>query len=158
MLLTYLVYTLNKGGSNLKNQLDKELTKKATKKILSKYRDFKAYAKAPISPRISMSWGDGMPKSTNVKSNYVDDLMIRAEEGKQFCNWVDWAINSCKKLKYKEILRVVYCDGYETGHTYYMEILSTRLDYYDFSSSTYFKWLDEALLDVAKRLNSEVLQ
>lgn len=138
-------------------ELDKEQTKYNARKILSKYRKYKAYINAPVNPKVTASFGDGAPSATSPVPEYVEQRMINAEKGKVFCKWVDWAINSCRKYHYRELLKIVYCEGYEEDHGYYMDTLMQRLPnrYYNMSSTTYFNWHEAALLDVAERLECQ---
>lgn len=138
-------------------ELDKEQTKHNVRKILSKYRKYKAYINAPINPKITSSFGDGASSSTALVPEYAEQRMIDAEKGEAFCKWVDWAINSCRKYQYRELLKVVYCEGYEEDHGYYMTVLTQRLPdkYYNISATTYFNWHGMALLDVAERLECQ---
>jgi len=141
-------------------ELDKEQTKKNTRKILSRYRKLKAYINAPINPRITSSFGDGTSASTIPIPEYAEQMLMNAEKGKTFCCWVDWAIENCRKYQYKELLKIVFCEGYEENHEYYMNKLIQRLPekYYDLSSTSYFNWYSLALLDVAERLDCQVFK
>lgn len=140
----------------LLSKLDEEATKENAKEKLSKYRKHKSYINAPINPKITASFGDGGSSSTAPIPKYAEQRMIKAEEGRAYCAWIDWAINSCRKHKYRELLKIVYCEGYEEDHVRYMDILAQRLEQYDFSSSTYFEWHKRALLDVAERLGCQI--
>lgn len=142
----------------LLRQLDEEATKRNAQIKLSSYRQQKSYANAPVSPRITAGYGDGGSVSTAPRPEYPEEQLILAEQGSKYCGWVDWAVNSCRKYKYRELLKIVYCEGYEEDHGYYMDKLAQRLDKYDLSSSTYFKWYEAALLDVAERLNCQVFK
>lgn len=141
----------------LLSKLDEEATKENAKEKLSKYRKYKSYINAPINPKITASFGDGGSSSTAPIPKYAEQRMIKAEEGRAYCAWIDWAINSCRKHKYRELLKIVYCEGYEEDHGYYLDKLVQRLPnkYYGMSSSTYFSWHEAALLDVAERLGCQ---
>lgn len=141
----------------LLSKLDEEATKENAKEKLSKYRKYKSYINAPINPKITASFGDGGSSSTAPIPKYAEQRMIKAEEGRAYCAWIDWAINSCRKHKYRELLKIVYCEGYEEDHGYYLDTLVQRLSnkYYGMSSSTYFSWHEAALLDVAERLGCQ---
>lgn len=141
----------------LLGKLDEEATKENAKEKLSKYRKYKSYINAPINPKITASFGDGGSSSTAPIPKYAEQRMIKAEEGRAYCAWIDWAINSCRKHKYRELLKIVYCEGYEEDHGYYLDTLVQRLPnkYYSMSSSTYFSWHEAALLDVAERLGCQ---
>lgn len=141
----------------LLSKLDEEATKENAKEKLSKYRKYKSYINAPINPKITASFSDGGSSSTAPIPKYAEQRMIKAEEGRAYCAWIDWAINSCRKHKYRELLKIVYCEGYEEDHGYYLDTLVQRLPnkYYGMSSSTYFSWHEAALLDVAERLGCQ---
>ncbi|MCS8573398.1 hypothetical protein [Pediococcus pentosaceus] len=141
----------------LLSKLDEEATKENAKEKLSKYRKYKSYINAPINPKITASFGDGGSSSTAPIPKYAEQRMIKAEEGRAYCAWIDWAINSCRKHKYRELLKIVYCEGYEEDHGYYLDTLVQRLPNkcYGMSSSTYFSWHGAALLDVAERLGCQ---
>lgn len=136
--------------------LDKEATVKAAQELLSDYRRQKSYANAPVNPRVTASYGNIGSAGTAPKPQYAEEYAMRVEHGEKFCKWVDWAINSCRKYKSRELLKIVYCEGYEEDHGRYMDILAQRLGRYDFSSSTYFEWHKRALLDVAERLSCQI--
>ncbi|MCV3325577.1 hypothetical protein NUU18_04180 [Pediococcus pentosaceus] len=139
-------------------KLDEKVTKEKNKQILSKYRQYQAYINAPVNPRVTANWGNGQPRGTAPTSEYAEQRLIKAEEGKAYCAWIDWAINGCHSNKYRELLKIVYCEGCENGHAYNLDMLVQRLPnkYYGISSTTYFNWLSLALLDVAERLGSQV--
>lgn len=141
-------------------ELDKEQTKQNARNILSKYRKYKAYINAPINPRVTSSFGDGMSGTTAPRLEYAEQRVLNAEKGETFCRWIDWAIENCRKYQYKELLKIVFCEGYEEGHDYYMNKLVQRLPerYYDMSPTTYFNWYSLALLDVAERLECQVFK
>ena len=145
---------------NLFPELNKEQTKNNAKRILSKYRKYKAYINAPIIPKVTSSFGDGASASTAPRLEYAEQRIMNAENGKTFCDFVDWAIDNCRKYQYRELLKIAFCEGYEESHEYYMNRLVQRLPekYYEISPTTYFNWYSLALLDVAERLECQVFK
>ncbi|WP_212746857.1 hypothetical protein [Pediococcus stilesii] len=139
----------------LLDRIDKNATLDEMENLLSQYRKNKSYMNAP-NPRITASYGNSGAASTAPQAEYAEDYTIKAQQGEQFCNWIDWAVDSCSRYKYREILKIIYCEGYELDNNLkYLDKLSMRLDY-DVSSSSFFRWRDTAKLQVAETIGMQM--
>ncbi|WP_231118449.1 hypothetical protein [Pediococcus acidilactici] len=66
-------------------ELDKEQTKYNARKILSKYRKYKAYINAPVNPKVTASFDDRVPSATVSAPEHVGQRMTNAEKVKVSC-------------------------------------------------------------------------
>lgn len=131
---------------SLFDEIDKEATKKAAIEILSQYRKLNMVAKREIQQKLTTSY-DSQPKGASqepaIERNIVAKIYAEQETER-----IRNAIKAIPNGVSQKILTALYIDGYEKTDV-------QVVDFYMWSSSTYYKYKDVALEQAAWALGCE---
>ena len=132
-------------------KIDEKRTRANAELILDSYREQRGFATMPVNPKITSSWGDGTAASTAPKEEYsMQWLRVKArkQSAQSFIDFCDSAIRAVPKADLQALLKIRYCNGFETKHPD-----QTAIDVLDISNASYFTLKHTALIAVAHYLD-----